>query len=73
MLTLIVFIPLIAALALLFVNKDNAGTVRSISVGAVGVTFLVSLVLVSRFDSLCRICSLPKPLPGFLCSISTIR
>ena len=51
MLTLIVFTPLIGALALLFVNKDNAGTVRSISVGAVGVTFLVSLVLVSRFDS----------------------
>ena len=51
MLTLIVFTPLIAALALLFVNKDDAGTVRNISVGAAGFTFLVSLVLVSRFDS----------------------
>ena len=59
MLTLIVFTPLIGALALLFVNKDDAGTVRNISVGAAGFTFLVSLVL--------------KLLPGFLCFILTIR
>ena len=51
MLTLIVFTPLIAALALLFVNKDDAGTVRTISVGAAGLTFLISLALLSRFDS----------------------
>ena len=51
MLTLIVFIPLIAALALLFVNKDDAGTIRNISVGAAGLTFLTSLALLSRFDS----------------------
>ncbi len=51
MLTLIVFTPLIASLSLLFVNKDDAGTVRNISVGAAGFTFLVSLVLLSRFDS----------------------
>ena len=51
MLTLIVFIPLIAALALLFVNKDDAGTIRNISVGGAGLTFLISLALLSRFDS----------------------
>ncbi len=51
MLTLIVFTPLIAALSLLFVNKDDAGTVRNISVGAAGFSFLISLVLLSRFDS----------------------
>ena len=51
MLTLIVFTPLIASLSLLFVNKDDARTVRNISVGAAGFTFLVSLVLLSRFDS----------------------
>ena len=51
MLTLIIFIPLIAALALLFVNKDNTGTIRNISVGAAGLTFLTSLTLLSRFDS----------------------
>ena len=51
MLTLIVFIPLIAALALLFVNKDDAGAIRNISVGGAGLTFLISLALLSRFDS----------------------
>ena len=51
MLTLIVFIPLIAALALLFVNKNDAGAIRNISVGGAGLTFLISLALLSRFDS----------------------
>ena len=51
MLTLIVFIPLIAALVLLIVNKDNAETIRNISVGGAGLTFLISLALLSRFDS----------------------
>ena len=51
MLTLIVFIPLIAALVLLFVNKDDAGTIRTISAGAAGLTFLISLALLLRFDS----------------------
>ena len=41
MLTLIVFTPLIAELARLFVNKDDAGTVRNSSVGATGFTVLV--------------------------------
>ena len=43
MLTLIVFTPLIAALALLFVNKDDAGTVRNISVGAAGFSGIACL------------------------------
>ena len=51
MLTLIVFIPLAAALALLIINKDNAETIRNISVGGAGLTFLISLALLSRFDS----------------------
>ena len=51
MLTLIVFIPLAAALVLLIVNKDNAEIIRNISVGGAGLTFLISLVLLSRFDS----------------------
>ena len=51
MLTLIVFIPLIAALALLFVSKDDAGAIQNISVGGAGLTFLISLAMLSRFDS----------------------
>ena len=51
MLTLIVFIPLAAGLVLLIVNKDNAETIRNISVGGAGLTFLISLALLSRFDS----------------------
>lgn len=51
MLTLIVFIPLATALALLIINKDNAETIRNISVGGAGLTFLISLALLSRFDS----------------------
>jgi NADH-quinone oxidoreductase subunit M len=51
MLSLIVFIPLVAALALLFVDRGSAGTIRNVSIGAAGLTFLLSLVLLSRFDS----------------------
>ena len=51
MLTLIIFIPLLAALVLLLVNKDDTRTIRNISVGAAGLTFLLSLTLLLRFDS----------------------
>ena len=51
MLTLIVFIPLVAAMVLLLVNKDDTGTIRNISIGAAGLTFFISLTLLSRFDS----------------------
>ncbi|KMP10883.1 NADH-quinone oxidoreductase, subunit M [Candidatus Nitromaritima sp. SCGC AAA799-A02] len=51
MLTLIVFIPLAAALALLLVNKENTGIIRSVSVGAAGLSLLISLALLARFDT----------------------
>ena len=51
MLTLIIFIPLLAALVLLLVGKDDTRTIRNISVGAAGLTFLLSLALLLRFDS----------------------
>lgn len=50
MLTLIVFIPLVAALALLFVGKDNRSLIRGISLGAAGLSFLLSLGLLLQFD-----------------------
>lgn len=52
MLTLIVFIPLVAVLILLFVNKEDTGTIKSVSVGAAGLSLLISLVLLVRFDSM---------------------
>ena len=51
MLTLIIFIPLLAALVLLLVSKDDTRTIRNISVGAAGLIFLLSLALLLRFDS----------------------
>ena len=51
MLTLIIFIPLLAALVLLLVGKDDTRTIRNISAGAAGLTFLLSLALLLRFDS----------------------
>ena len=51
MLTLIIFIPLLAALVLLLVSKDDTRTIRNISIGAAGLTFLLSLALLLRFDS----------------------
>ncbi len=50
MLTLIVFIPLIAALALLFVAKDNRELIRAVSISAAGLSFLLSLGLLLTFD-----------------------
>jgi len=50
MLTLIVFIPLVAAFALLFVAKDNRELIRMVSVGAAGLSFLLSLGLLWAFD-----------------------
>ena len=51
MLTLIVLIPLVAALGLLFVNKEATGAIRNLSVGASGLSLLISLVLLLRFDT----------------------
>jgi NADH-quinone oxidoreductase subunit M len=50
MLTLIVFIPLIAAFALLFVAKENRQLIRTVSVSAAGLSFLLSLGLLMAFD-----------------------
>ena len=50
MLTLIIFIPLIAAFALLFLEKDNRAFIQVISLGAAGLTFLLSLGLLVEFD-----------------------
>jgi len=51
MLTSIVFIPLVASLVLLFVNREDTRAIRNISVGAAGLSLLISVVLVFRFDS----------------------
>ena len=51
MLTLIVLIPLVAALGLLFVNKEATGAIRNLSVGASGLSLLISLALLLRFDT----------------------
>ena len=51
MLTLIVFIPLIAALALLFLQEDNKALIRMVAMCASGVSFLLSIGLLLAFDS----------------------
>jgi len=65
MLTLIVFIPLVAAFALLFVKENNRSLIRMVSLGAAGVSFLLSLGLLATFD---------KTNPGmqFECAVSWI-
>jgi NADH-quinone oxidoreductase subunit M len=50
MLTSIVFIPLVAALTLLFVNKDNRPLIRVVALSATGLSFLLSLGLLWTFD-----------------------
>ena len=51
MLTFIIFIPLAASLILLFFNKEDTRAIRNISVGAAGLSLLVSFVLIFRFDA----------------------
>ena len=51
MLTLITYTPLVAALTLLFIYKEDVGTIRNISVGATGLSLLISVALLFRFDS----------------------
>ncbi|MBT6716428.1 MAG: NADH-quinone oxidoreductase subunit M [Nitrospina sp.] len=51
MLSLIIFIPLVAALALIFVGRDNTGLIKSTGVGAALATLLVSLWVLVSFDS----------------------
>lgn len=51
MLTLIIFIPLVAALALLGVSRDNTSMIRVIAVGSATVVLLLSLGMLAAFDS----------------------
>ena len=51
MLTLIIFIPLLTALALIFVARKNTGLIKIAGVGATTVTFLVSLWVLITFDT----------------------
>lgn len=51
MLSLIIFIPLIAALGLLMVSRDNVAMIRIVGVGAAGASLTLSLWLLFSFDT----------------------
>ena len=51
MLSLIIFIPLIAALGLLMVSRDNTATIKMVTVGAAGASLALSLWLLFSFDT----------------------
>ena len=50
MLSLIIFIPLLTAIALIFVRRDNTALIKMAGVGAATSTLLVSLWLLFAFD-----------------------
>ena len=50
MLTLIILIPLVAALSLIFVSRDNTTLVKTIALSAVASTLAISLWVLSSFD-----------------------
>ena len=50
MLSLIIFIPLLTAMALIFVGRDNTGLIKIAGIGAATSTLLVSLWLLFSFD-----------------------
>ncbi len=50
MLSLIIFIPLLTAIALIFVGRDNTALIKMAGVGAATSTLLVSLWLLFAFD-----------------------
>ena len=51
MLSLIIFIPLIAALGLLMVSRDNVAMIRVVGVGAAGASLALSLWLLFSFNT----------------------
>ena len=51
MLSLIIFIPLIAALGLLIVSKENTAAIKMVGVGASGASLALSLWLLFSFDT----------------------
>jgi len=51
MLSLIIFIPLFAALALIFVDRDNHGLIKAMGLGATSLAFLISMWVLYSFDS----------------------
>ena len=51
MLSLIIFIPLIAALGLLIVSKENTAAIKMVGVGASGASLALSLWLLYSFDT----------------------
>ncbi len=50
MLTLIILIPLVAALSLIFVSRDNTSLVKTVALGAASSTLAVSLWVLASFD-----------------------
>jgi NADH-quinone oxidoreductase subunit M len=51
MLSLIIFIPLIAAFGLLMVSRENVATIKMVGVGAAGASLVISLWLLFSFDA----------------------
>jgi NADH-quinone oxidoreductase subunit M len=51
MLSLIIFIPLVAAFGLLLVSRENVATIKMVGVGAAGASFALSLWLLFTFDT----------------------
>ena len=50
-LSILIFLPLIGAIFLLFVNKEKVGFIRNFSLGLTLFLFLLSLPLYFKFDS----------------------
>ena len=51
MFSLIIFIPLFAALGLLIVSKENTAAIKMVGVGASGASLALSLWLLFAFDT----------------------
>ena len=51
MLSLIIFIPLIGALGLLMVSRENTAAIKMVAVGASGASLALSLWLLFSFDT----------------------